>query len=58
MKTKTRDTLVELTSGERLACPEKRDDGVVTDAGLIPWRQVEGFWVWHKRMGRYFFIAK
>jgi hypothetical protein len=58
MDKRNRDTLVELTSGERLAAPAKRDDGVVTDAGLIPWDEVEGFWVWSKTSQRYLFIAK
>jgi hypothetical protein len=52
------ETLVQLTSGERLACPVERNDGVMTDAGLIPWRQVEGFWAWSKTYGRYLFIPK
>lgn len=35
---------VQLTNGERLAYPEQRTDGVMTDAGLIPWDEVAGFW--------------
>jgi hypothetical protein len=52
------ETLVELTSGERLAAPETRDDGVVTDAGLISWSDVRGFWAWSRQLGRYVFVPK
>jgi len=51
-------TLVVLTSGERLEFPEERIEGVMTDAGLIPWDEVEGFFVWHVASGRYLFIPQ
>ena len=49
-------TLVQLTSGERLAAPEATDRGVMTDAGLIPWNQVEGFWTWSRALDRRIFV--
>ena len=48
--------LVVLDSGERLECPEERPDGVVTDADIIPWDQVDGFLVWHEPSSRYLSI--
>ena len=49
-------TLVQLTSGERLESPEQRDDGVMTDAGLIPWDCVEGFWAFYRPTQRWMFV--
>lgn len=56
--TTTHEKLVQLVSGERLEAPEERDDGVLTDAGLHSWEDVEGFWVWSHIAGRYLFIPK
>jgi hypothetical protein len=48
--------LVQLASGERLEAAEQTDHGVMTDAGLIPWDQIEGFWTWSRTIGRRVFI--
>jgi hypothetical protein len=50
--------LVQLKSGERLVRHEERVDGVVTDAGIIPWSDVEGVWSWCQWMGRYMFVPQ
>lgn len=53
-----KEKLVAIDSGERLTCFGETNDGVLTDAGLIPWEWVEGFWVWHAATGRPMFIPK
>jgi hypothetical protein len=50
--------LVQLKSGERLARHEETVDGVVTDAGIIPWEEVDGVWSWNNATGRYVFIPQ
>ena len=49
-------TDVQLKDGTRLSEPEQRNDGVMTDVGLIPWGDVEGFWSFHKATKRWMFI--
>jgi len=51
-----RTELVQLASGERLEAPEPMDGGVMTDAGLIPWDEVEGFWTWAPAIARRVFV--
>lgn len=48
--------LIQLTSGERLEAPEVTDHGVMTDAGLIPWDEIEGFWTWSRAIERRVFV--
>jgi len=57
-KSKANPKLVALDSGERIECCRECNDGVWTDAGLIPWEWVDGFWCWHAPIGRYLFIPK
>lgn len=51
-----KETMVQLTSGERLEAPEAQDHGVMTDAGLIPWDQIDGFWCWCESAERRVFV--
>ena len=48
--------LVQFTSGEKLEAPEVTDSGVMTDAGLIPWDQIEGFRTWSQTIERRVFV--
>lgn len=50
--------LVQLTNGERLTRLDETPAGVVTDAGIIPWSDVEGVWSWNQATGRYMFIPQ
>ncbi len=50
----TRD--VQLIDGDRLAAFEETNDGVFTDAGLVRWDEIAGFWSWHKPTSRWMFI--
>ena len=53
---KERVELVQLTSGERLEAPEVTDHGVMTDAGLVPWDGIAGFWTWSRAIERRVFV--
>lgn len=48
---------VELESGEIVDCFEERADGIATDAGLISWDFVAGYWC-RSRDGQVMFVPK
>ena len=48
--------LIQLEGGDRLEWDEQTNDGVMTDAGLIPWSWVAGFWCWYAAGQRYLFV--
>lgn len=50
--------LVQLTSGEKLEAGEVCQAGIRTDAGLIPWKQIDGTWFWSDRLGGYTYNPK
>ncbi len=52
----TNPTLVVLTTDDRLVSHGDTDAGVITDAGIIPWADVEYFLVWHVATQRYMSI--
>lgn len=47
---------IRLESGELLEAGEEKIDGVMTDAGLIPWAWILGWMIWDAKRGRYFSV--
>ncbi len=54
MDDKTR--MVQIKNGERINAYEENTVGVFTDAGIIPWDDIDGFWSFHAATQRWMFI--
>ena len=52
------ETLVILSSGERLLVAYEDEQGVHTDAGCHPWSNCVGWLCWHPESRRYMVIPR